>query len=171
MNAPSAIPSTAPPADVSSGALLRAFGQASAVVVLAGAAAGALVHGMLPDGGLAYYAAGLGAALLAGMLTLVLHGRFLDPRTTAPFANDGRLAGARLQTLLAAAFAVKLAVLVAAVLVLRQAGTKFPLVATFAVTFAGGALVCQVATATCLARALRQRRAAAAAGPAAGPYA
>jgi hypothetical protein len=140
--------------------------------VLAAAAAGALVLALLPDllpaGALPYCALGLGGALLAGLSTLVLHGRFLDPRTTAPFAHDGRLVGARLQTLLAAGFAVKLALLIAAVLVLRQWGTKFAHVATFAVTFAGAALACQLATAACLARALR-RRSAAAASPAAGP--
>ena len=70
----------------------------------------------------------------------------------APFAKDGRLLATRLQSLLAAAFAVKLVSLVLAVLVLRQLGTKFDDIATFAIAFAGGALLCQVVMALVLAR-------------------
>jgi hypothetical protein len=171
-NAPATPPAPSTPLRAPSGSLLRAFAVAAAVVTVAAAAVlgalralGAIAADALPFAGL-----GVAAALFAGMATLMLHGRFLDPRTTAPFANDGRLAGARLQTLLAAAFAVKLAVLVAAVLVLRQIGVKFTDVAAFAVTFAAAALACQVATATCLVRALA-RRPNAPARPAAGPHA
>jgi hypothetical protein len=63
----------------------------------------------------------------------------------------------RLQSLLAAAFGVKLAVLTIGVFSLRQSGAKFEETTTFAVTFAGGALLCQLATAAFLARALRHR--------------
>lgn len=147
------------------GALLRALLRASAIVLLTGGAVGALLFGggVLPATSLLYYAMGLAAALFAGMLALILHGRFLDPRAAAPFARDGRLLAARLQSLLAAAFAVKLGVLVAVVLVLRQLGTKFADSATFAITFAGGALLCQMVTAFVLARAVQQRGASSAA--------
>jgi hypothetical protein len=150
------------------GALLRAFGAAAAVVVGIGVAAGVVLFvwpGLLPADAMAFYATGLGAALLAGMVALWLHGRFLDPAATAPFAKDGRLLAGRLQSLLAAAFAAKLAVLVAGVLVLRAAGVKFADAATFAVTFAGGALLCQLATAFSLARAVQQRGATSAGAP------
>lgn len=140
--------------------LLRALVRAVVVVVpvaaVVGGAAAALA--LLPAGSLPYYAGGVALALVACMLALVLHGRFLDPRTTAPFAKDGRLVAARLQSLLAAAFAVKLAGLVLAVLVLRQLGTKFADTATFAVTFAAAALLCQVVTALVLARASHPSR-------------
>lgn len=134
--------------------LLRALGRALVVVLVAAGAAGGLAFGLelLPADALPYFAMGIGGALAACTLALLLHGRFLDPRTTAPFGKDGRLLATRLQGLLAAAFAVKLALLVLTVLVLRQLGTKFADLATFAVTFAGGALLCQVVMALVLAR-------------------
>jgi hypothetical protein len=178
-NAPATLPTpsaTAPstaPGRAPAVSLLRAFAVAALVVAALAVAAGVALRalGALDAGALAHGGLGAGAALLAGLTTLVLHGRFLDPRTTAPFASDGRLAGARLQTLLAAAFAVKLAVLVAGVLVLRQIGAKFADVAAFAVTFAAAALACQVATAMCLVRALQQQRRTAPARPAADLHA
>lgn len=134
--------------------LLRALGRALVAVVIAATVAGgaAFGAGLLASASLPYFALGVGGALVACTFALLLHGRFLDPRTTAPFAKDGRLLATRLQSLLAAAFAVKLALLVLVVLVLRQLGTKFEDVATFAVTFAGGALLCQVVMAFVLAR-------------------
>ena len=145
--------------------LLRALLRASAVVLGAAGGVGGLLFGggVLPMASLVYFAMGIAAALFAGMLALILHGRFLDPRAAAPFARDGRLLAARLQSLLAAAFAVKLGVLVAVVLVLRQLGTKFADSATFAITFAGGALLCQMVTAFVLAQAVQQRGASSAA--------
>lgn len=148
--------------------LLRALLRAAAAVLGAAVVVGFVIFrlaGLLPVEAVVYYAMGIAAALFAGMLALILHGRFLDPRATAPFARDGRLLAGRLQSLLAAAFAVKLAVLVVGVLVLRQLGTKFAESATFAITFAGGALLCQLVTAAVLARAVQQRSASSAAAP------
>jgi hypothetical protein len=138
--------------------LLRALGVALALVlpVAAVVGAGLLALGVVPAAALGFYAGGVAAAGLACMGALWLHGRFLDPRASAPFARDGRLLGARLQSLLAAAFGVKLAVLVLAFLVLRQTGVKFADTATFAITFAGGSLLCQMATAMVLARAVQR---------------
>lgn len=152
--------------------LLRALGRALVVVLAAAGLLGALVFGLalLPIASLPYFALGVGGALVACTFALLLHGRFLDPRTTAPFAKDGRLLATRLQSLLAAAFAVKLAMLVLVVLVLRQLGTKFEDIATFAIAFAGGALLCQVVMALVLARPSvdRARRAASPESPATG---
>lgn len=104
------------------------------------------------------YLFGIGSALAAAMVAVWLHGRFLDPKTTAPFARDGRLVASRLQSLLAAAFGVKLAMLVLGLVALRQSGVKFPGIATFGISFAGASLVCQVATAWYLSRAIHRRR-------------
>lgn len=140
-------------------ALPRAFGLAAALVLAVGAALGVplFTAGVLETGDWPFYALGIGAALLAGMLALLLHGRFLDPRTTAPFAKDGQLLAGRLQSLLAAAFGAKLGVLIVGVMALRFTGVKFAGLATFAITFAGAALLCQLATATSLARAVQRR--------------
>jgi hypothetical protein len=140
-------------------ALPRAFGLAAVLVLGIGAAVGVplFAAGALASADWPFFALGIAAALLAGMLALLLHGRFLDPRTTAPFAKDGQLLAGRLQSLLAAAFGAKLAVLIAGVMALRFAGVKFAGMATFAITFAGAALLCQLATATSLARAVQRR--------------
>ena len=120
---------------------------------------GALVWaaGLLPAGTTGYVALGGGAALLSVVIAAWLHGRFLDPRATAPFAGDGRLMAGRLQSLLAAAFGVKLAALVVGVLTLRQSGAKFAELGAFCIAFAGVALVCQSATAGYLARVMNRR--------------
>ena len=137
--------------------LTRALGVALLVVGVAAGVVGGLVFGLgaLPMSGLPYYGLGIGGALFAGMLALWLHGRLIDSRATIPYAGDGRLLAGRLQSLLAAAFAVKLALLTIGVFSLRQSGAKFADTTIFAVTFAGGALLCQLATAAFLARALR----------------
>ena len=139
--------------------LTRALGVALLVVGVAAAVVGGLVFGLgwLPGSALPYYMLGIGAALFAGMLALWLHGRLLDPRAAMPYAGDGRLMAGRMQSLLAAAFGVKLVVLTIGVFALRQSGAKFADTTTFAVTFAGGALLCQLATAAFLARTLRHR--------------
>lgn len=139
--------------------LARALGVALLVVGATATVVGALVFGLgaLTSDALPYYGLGIGAALFAGMLALWLHGRLLDPRATIPYAGDGRLMAGRMQSLLAAAFGVKLVVLTIGVFSLRQSGAKFADTTTFAVTFAGGALLCQLATAAFLARTLRHR--------------
>jgi hypothetical protein len=120
--------------------------------------------GLLPPATTGYVALGAGAALLAGVVALWLHGRFLDRRAEASFARDGRLMAGRLQGLLAAAFGVKLAVVVLGVLYLQRAlaaeqpDVKFAATASFCIAFAAASLVCQLATAGYLARALGRRR-------------
>jgi hypothetical protein len=148
----------APPAAAGIGmpVLLRAmaFGIGTVAVVVAIA----WLTGLLPEGTVDFVALGAGAALAAGVLALWIHGRFLDARAAAPIARDGRLMAGRLQGLLAAAFAVKLAVLVIGMLYLSQFGVKFAGKASFCIAFAGASLVCQLATAGYLARALQRRR-------------
>jgi hypothetical protein len=92
-----------------------------------------------------------------------LHGRLANLGGDLGAAATGRLMAARIQALLAAGFAVKLAVLVIGVFGLRQitvgdAPTKFSDLATFAVTFAAAALVCQLTIAAQMARSMRQLR-------------
>jgi hypothetical protein len=113
--------------------------------------------GWVPAESVSYYWLGLGASLLAAMLALWLHSKFLDPRKAAPFAADAGLLAGRLQGLLAAAFGAKLAILVLGVFALRQSGVKFDSLATFCVTFAGASVICQVATAGYLSRILQYR--------------
>ena len=101
--------------------------------------------------------------LFAGMATVWLHGRLANLRGDLGAAATGRLMAARIQALLAAGFAVKLGVLVVGVFGLRQFSigevpTKFADLATFAVTFAAAALLCQVTTAAFMARSMRQPR-------------
>lgn len=141
--------------------LVRALAFGCAVVLAALLVVWAA--GLLPVATASYVALGTGAALLAGAAAVWLHGRFLDARAAAPFARDGRLMASRMQSLLAAAFGVKLAVLVVAVLYLQRllpAGEpdlKFAATASFCIAFAAASLVCQLATAGCLARALGRR--------------
>lgn len=150
--------------------LLRASWRGAGVVVGLAAGVGLLLFGpfaLLAGDASPFYASGVGLALLAGMLALFVHGRFLDPRTTAPFARDARLLGGRLQGLLAAAFAAKLGVLVLAFVALRQLGAKFADIAVLCIAFAAYALVYQLVTACFLARALQPRAAALGSGQAA----
>ncbi len=138
--------------------LVAALLRGGLVVLLAAALVGGLVFGplaWLPDPVLPFYCGGIGLALVAGMLALVLHGRFLDPKASAPFGHDARLLAGRLQGLLAAAFAAKLGVLVVAFFVLRQFGAKFADTATFCITFAAAALLYQLVTAGVLVRQMR----------------
>ncbi|MFY9343971.1 MAG: hypothetical protein WAT39_15890 [Planctomycetota bacterium] len=160
---PPPAPAPLPPGSAAGGelgsALLRAYGVAVAVVLVAGVVAAGVAFGtgLLPTELWPWCALGLLAALFAGMLALFLHGRFLDPRTAAPFARDGRLLGSRLQALLAAAFAAKVGVLVLGIVALRLAGVKFAALAGFAVTFAACALLCQLTTAMALVRGVKHR--------------
>lgn len=117
---------------------------------------------LLPPATTGYVAMGAGAALVAAVLGLYLHGRFLDARAAAPFARDGHLMAGRLQGLLAAAFGTKLAVLVLGMLYLHQfyqgpSDLKFAATASFCIAFAAASLLCQLATAGYLARALGRR--------------
>jgi len=160
---PSVQPCPTQPAAAAPGAVVDAavLGKALAcggAFVAAGAVV-AWATGLVPGGALDHVALGATAALVACAGAVWLHGRFLDPRASAPFARDGRLMAGRVQSLLAAAFGVKLAVLVLGVLALRQGGAKFAEVATFCVTFAAAALVCQLATAFWLSRAISRRSA------------
>lgn len=142
------------------GQLWRALVVGASVVLGAGTAVGIVLFPLLqalPNDAFPHYGSGLLAALGAGMVALYLHGRFLDPRGSEPFARDGRLQAARLQSLLAAAFGAKLAGLVLGVCALRLSDAKFAATATFAITYAGAALLCQLATAMSLARAVPRR--------------
>lgn len=149
--------------------LLQALMVAVAVVVVAATLAGLLVFGgdaFAPASALPYFVAGVLGAVVAMTGTVWLHGRFAA--TPVPGGDPGRaayVATSRLQSLLAAAFGVKLAVVVLGVLALKQfpltsEPTKFIDIATFAVTFAGASLLCQLGTALVLARTLRRRSAA-----------
>lgn len=155
------------PADLGRGALLRALAQSLVLVAVVGAALGALLFGgdnLLAASDLPYYGAGLGAAAFAAILAVWIHGRFAAtpaPSSSADPAHTAHLITSRLQSLLAAAFGVKLVVLVLAVVVLKQfplgeETAKFSELTTFAVTFAGAALLAQLATAFALARTLRR---------------
>ncbi len=143
------------PAAVDALVLGRALGLGGAVVFAAFGVAWWI--GVVPPASASFGALGAVAAIVAAIVAVWLHGRFLSGRGAERFAGDGRLLAGHLQGLLAAAFAVKLLVLVVAVFALRQQGVKFDDVATFAVTFAGASLLCQVTTAACLARAVRPK--------------
>lgn len=154
-------PAGAPPAaDVLPGMLARALGSACWRLLLVAGLVGTVLFGAtdwLPPAQLLFFGLGVGAALLATMVALLVHGRMLDRRREAPYAGDGRLLASRLQSLLAAAFALKLGMLVLGMLALRQAGAKFQDTATFGVTFVAAGLVAQLSAAGYLARALQRR--------------
>lgn len=143
------------PAAVDALVLGRALGFGGAVVFAVFGLA--WWSGLVPTASAPFGALGAMAALGAAMVAVWLHGRFLSGRGAERFAGDGRLLAAHLQGLLAAAFAVKLLVLIAVVFALRQQGVKFDDIATFAVTFAAASLLCQVTTAACLARSIRPK--------------
>jgi hypothetical protein len=148
--------------------LARALAAAAAWVVFAGVVGGVTLSAataLLPRDRLAFFGLGIGAALLATALALLVHGRLLDRRRDAVFAGDGRLMAGRLQGLLGAAFAVKLSALVLGMLALRQSGAKFEDTATFGVTFVGAALVAQLGATASLARGLQRAPARAVANP------
>lgn len=156
----------------------RALAFSAAVAGLVLAAVGGVAFGAtdwLPGTSLPYFVTGYAAAVFAAMIGVWLHGRFLDGRRVAAlgaaFASDPRLQASRLQSLLAAAFGGKLFVLIVGVFGLRQAGAKFADITTFAVTFAGASLLCQLATAGFLSRAVQLRggRAQAPTDPLPGP--
>lgn len=148
------VPSAAPSA-VDALVLGKALGVGIGAVMLAFALA--WVAGAIPAGNAVFAAFGVLAAVGAAMVAVWLHGRFLAGRTARQLAGDGRLLAGHLQSLLAAAFAVKIAVLVVAFLLLRQQGVKFSELATFAITYAAASLLCQLATAGYLARAVQPR--------------
>lgn len=142
--------------------LLRALAQTGAALAAAGLGLGLLLFGgenLMEPSAQPYYGAGLGAAALAMLLTVWLHGRFAS--TQMPGAT-GPAVSARLTGLLAAGMGVKMALLVLGFLALKQfplgaEPAKFSEIATFAVTFVGAALLCQIGTALTLARALGRR--------------
>ena len=155
------------PATFPAQALVRALALGVAAIAVPGAVVGALVF--TGDGALAaaapYYAVGLGAAVFAAMFTVWLHGRLASAGsggTGADMRLAARVQALRFQGLLAAAFGVKLVVLVAGVFVLRavplrEGGVKFTDTATFAVTFVAASLVLQLATAASISKSLRDR--------------
>ena len=111
-----------------------------------------------------HYMLGLCAAVFAAMFTLWLHGRLASRPSLGGLELDGKLEGQRLQALLAAGFGVKLLVLVVGVLLVRSfplnsGDVKFAQIATFAITFAGAALVLQFVTAVSISRSLSQQKA------------
>jgi hypothetical protein len=168
---------TAPKADATSAgalspaALLSAFCRGGALVLALLAVVWAL--GLVPAEMHGWVVLGSGAAVMATGLAVLLHGRFLDARAAASLRGDPRLLAGRLQSLMAAALGIKLAVVTLGVLSLRAMGLKFELVAAFAVAFAAASLVCQVTAAGTLVRAMsRCKRAAQAGGvdrPTGGP--
>jgi len=148
------VPSPAP--SVVDGLLLaRALGFAVGVVMLGYSIA--WLTGLIPSEHSVFAGFGVVGALGAAIVAVWLHGRFLRGGTARRLAGDGPLLAGHLQGLLAAAFAVKLAVLVVAFLLLRQQGVKFSELATFAITFAAASLLCQLASAGYLARAIQPR--------------
>lgn len=142
--------------------LVRALAFGAVVVVAALLVA--WMAGLVPVATRNHVVFGVAAALLASTAAVWLHGRFLDPRAAQPFAQDGRLMAGRVQSLMAAAFGVKLAVLVVVVLYLQRVlsaehpDVKFAATASFCIAFAAASLVCQLATAGYLARAFSRRR-------------
>ncbi len=152
--------------DLSRADLLRALTFGLAAVGVAGALGWVVLFGVgEPAAEIrpSFYAIGLAGAAFAGITTVWLHGRLANLGGDLGAAATGRLMAARIQALLAAGFAVKLAVLVIGVFGLRQitvgdAPTKFSDLATFAVTFAAAALVCQLTIAAQMARSMRQLR-------------
>ncbi|MBX3463816.1 MAG: hypothetical protein KF830_11655 [Planctomycetes bacterium] len=153
--------------------LLRGLGFG--VGVLTAAVLLAWSAGLLPAATTSYAVLGVGAAVGAGVLALAAHRRILA-RATGPYAQDGRLLAGRLQGLLGAAFAAKLAVLVLGMLYVNRvlaaeaAAAKFAATASFAIAFAAASLVLQLGTAGYVARALGRARRTPVdpAGPAAG---
>ncbi|MEC7724658.1 MAG: hypothetical protein VYD05_04010 [Planctomycetota bacterium] len=142
--------------------MVRALLRAITALAVAGGALGLLLFGgdqLLGAASLPYYVTGLVAAAIAMLLTLWLHGRFAS--TQMPGATSHAVS-ARLTGLLAAGMAVKMGLLVLGFLYLKQfplgaEPAKFSEITTFAVTFVGGALLCQIGTALTLARALGRR--------------
>jgi len=135
--------------------LLTAYSRAAMLVVLLGAMAWGL--GLVATERAGMLALGLAAALFASGAAVLLKGGFLGDRAMASMHGDGRLLAARLQSILAAGLALKLATVTVGVLALRSQQVKFELVTTFAVAFAAAALVCQVTVAGILWRALSRR--------------
>lgn len=141
---------------------MRALTQTGAALAAVGALLGFVLFGgdqLLERAALPYYCAGLAAAALAMSLTIWLHGRFAA--TQMPGATRHAVS-ARLTGLLAAGMGVKMAMLVLGFLALKQFSlgpepAKFSDITTFAVTFVGAALLCQIGTAWTLARALGRR--------------
>lgn len=142
--------------------LLRALMRTGAALAVVGLVFGFVLFGgdnLLASAALPYYGAGLVTAALAMVLTVWLHGRFAS--TQMPGATSHAVS-ARLTGLLAAGMAVKMALLVFGFLALKQfplgdEPAKFSDITTFAVTFVGAALLCQLGTAWTLARALGRR--------------
>ncbi len=111
---------------------------------------GAVGHG---SGG--YLWAGVGMAMVAGMLTTALHAQVT--RRAHPDEASPRFAAQRLQALLGLAFAIKLLFAATGALGLWALGVKFPQLATFALAFAAASLILQGAVAAGFARLLADR--------------
>lgn len=98
---------------------------------------------------------GLGAALLAAALGALAQRGVVRQQG----GGDARLTAARLQTWLGLSFGAKLLVLCLVAGGLYLAGLKFEAIATFALTFVGAALLCQLTAAGLLVRALGRAQA------------
>lgn len=148
------------PADSSA---LRAAGRLG---LFAGAGAAVLllsvgvVAGVVPDGAVPFAVLGATLAILGALAAQVWHVRLArsgvaaGPGPQGPGAPDPRLLAAQLQAWLAAGFGVKFALLAGVGLLLHLLGVKFTGIGAFAVAFAVAALLCQVAAALSLSRAL-----------------
>lgn len=162
LHAQGAVSSSTGTITIHRGLLMRALLQMLVVLAVVGTGIGFLLFGgdqLLEVSALRYYVVGLVGAAVAMMLTIWVHGRFAA--TQMPGATSHAVS-ARLTGLLAAGMGVKMALLVIGFLALKQfplseEATKFSDITTFAVSFVGAALLCQIGTALILARALGRR--------------
>ena len=106
--------------------------------------------GVVPAASRNYVPVGLAAAMLAALLVALTQRGIVRAET----GGDPRMASAALQSYLGLAFVAKLLVLGLGVGGLSLAGLKFASLATFALTFVGAALICQLTAAGYLSRAL-----------------
>src|SRR5690606_39121939 len=139
-----------------------ALGRALAATVLAVGAGfgGAWLAGAVDAERLPFVALGAVLAVATAAGALFAHRRVFDRRATAALGDDARMQAMRLQSLLGAGFAAKLAVLALVVLLMRAGGLKFPQMAAFAVAFAGASLLAQLTLTGCLVRGLARPAAA-----------
>lgn len=110
------------------------------------------LSGAVPVENRSYLLLGLGAAIAAALLVALTQRGVVSTGA----GDDARLTAARLQSWLGLAFGAKLLVLLLGVGGLWLTGLKFEGLATFALTFVGAALICQLAAAGYLARALNR---------------
>ena len=152
-------------------AMVRALGVGVLALIATGWPVSYLVFGAGSDlsASLPYFITGIAAAIATAIISVWLSGRISANRTAAAggdAALNARLEGLRLQGLMAAGFGAKLIMLVIGVFALRSfplrlgelaSDVKFVDLVSFAVTFAGAALVMQMITAVSIANTLRRR--------------